>query len=292
MSMRQRLKNNIVTVLVRNKEGSFATQSARRHTLLQAGEWMISQGYKINQPEQVKQKHINALVQFWQKEELSAGTIKNRLSHLRWLFEKTGRANVVPSNDDLHVAKRMYVANENKAADIRNLNVNAMTDKHVIVQLHLQRYLGLRREESIKLKPHVADKGEYLYLQGSWCKGGRERAVPIDTPEARYWLEEAKALAPNVHQSLIPLGRNYRQHRDIYDKQVQKSGIRRAHGLRHAYAQELYQKITGWPAPVCGGPTRKQLTPEQRTQDKVARLVVSEQLGHSRESITRNYLGV
>jgi len=40
-----------------------------------------------------------------------------------------------------------------------------------------------------------------------------------------------------------------------------------------------------------GGPSRTQLTPEQREADYDARVIISSELGHSREAITAAYLG-
>ena len=37
--------------------------------------------------------------------------------------------------------------------------------------------------------------------------------------------------------------------------------LQRAFGLRHAYAQERYQELTGWAAPAAGGPSASDLTP-------------------------------
>lgn len=43
------------------------------------------------------------------------------------------------------------------------------------------------------------------------------------------------------------------------------------HGLRHAYAQTRYEKLTGWKSPKAGGLTSKDLTPEQQIKDQWAR---------------------
>ena len=43
--------------------------------------------------------------------------------------------------------------------------------------------------------------------------------------------------------------------------------------------------------PAQGGPASKQLTPEQKAMDREARLTISTELGHNRESITAIYLG-
>ena len=63
------------------------------------------------------------------------------------------------------------------------------------------------------------------------------------------------------------------------------------HGLRHAYAQERYEELTGWKCAAAGGPGSKTLTLEQREQDQDARLVISQELGHEREQVTAAYLG-
>jgi hypothetical protein len=63
------------------------------------------------------------------------------------------------------------------------------------------------------------------------------------------------------------------------------------HGLRHAYAQQRYLELTGWPSPQGGGPSKKDLTPAQQQADQLARLAISRELGHVREQITAVYLG-
>ena len=83
----------------------------------------------------------------------------------------------------------------------------------------------------------------------------------------------------------------YVQQMRLYESETQKAGFSKMHGLRHRYAQERYLVLTGWPAPACGGPRSQNLTSEQRKQDSVARLAISQELGHERKSITAVYLG-
>jgi hypothetical protein len=63
------------------------------------------------------------------------------------------------------------------------------------------------------------------------------------------------------------------------------------HGLRHAYAQQRYQDLTGWAVPAAGGPTRKALTLLQQALDREVCWRLSQELGHEREQITTVYLG-
>ena len=60
------------------------------------------------------------------------------------------------------------------------------------MSLRLQQAFGLRREESIKIRPSGADQGNALRLQASWTKGGRERVIPIGMLEQRAVVDQAK----------------------------------------------------------------------------------------------------
>jgi len=91
--------------------------------------------------------------------------------------------------------------------------------------------------------------------------------------------------------SLIPSNRNYVQQMRIYEGNTLRAGHSRMHGLRHAYAQNRYEELTGWKCPAVGGPESKSLTPEQRETDCEARLTISKELGHDREAVTAVYLG-
>ena len=78
---------------------------------------------------------------------------------------------------------------------------------YVMASLKLQREFGLRREEAMKIQPEWSDQGDKLVLEASWCKGRRERDVPIRTEAQRAALDEAKALAATTEKgSLIPTG--------------------------------------------------------------------------------------
>ena len=291
MAKIHRFKQSIYFVLKYNCDGSFETQNNRRNVLFLVADELHKAGYKLTHIRGLKQKHIKCLNKKWQEHGLTVATIKNRYAMLRWAMNKINKRNVMPSNEGLGLGKRVYITNVNKAVELKDINLNKITNKYVKVQIHLQRYLGLRREEAIKFKPHKADCGKYIKLESSWCKGGRERTVPILSKEARYWIEEAKKLAIYKNDSLIPRNSIYIQARRTYDKQLKRANVKHPHGLRHAYAQERYKALTGWECPAKGGLTLKQLTREQREIDRNARLIISEALGHSREQITGAYLG-
>ncbi|MBX4276873.1 integrase domain-containing protein, partial [Mycobacterium tuberculosis] len=68
----------------------------------------------------------------------------------------------------------------------------------------LQMAFGLRLEESLKFRPGYADSGNAVTLEGSWCKGGRERTVPIIHDQQRSLLDDVHRVCGAG--SLIPPG--------------------------------------------------------------------------------------
>ena len=247
-------------------------------------------GYRQMQARSLKPKHIEALVARWQDKDLSIGTIKNRMAAIRWWATKINKQNVVArSNAHYGIPDRRFVTNESKARDITQPQLDKIKDEHVRMSLELQRAFGLRREEAMKFRPSYADKGDHLQLKASWTKGGKPRMIPIRTGAQREVLDRARSLAGLG--SLIPSQRSYVHQLRVYEGNTLRAGLSKSHGLRHAYAQNLYEELTGWQCPATEGTDRQSLTPEQRELDREARLTISQELGHEREQVTAAYLG-
>jgi integrase len=228
----------------RNRDGSYTTQADRMRSLSLAARQLREAGFRQMKASSLKGKHVQALLEHWQGEGLSSGTIKNRLSHLRWWAEKIGKVGILPAdNTQLGVAERRYVTNISKAQQL-GTGLEQVTDEHVRMSLQLQAVFGLRREEAIKFQPSYADRGDHIALKGSWTKGGRERMVPITTAEQRDVLHAAHRLAGTG--SLIPANKTYIQQRHVYDGQCKAASLSSMHGLRHQYAQSRYEALTGW----------------------------------------------
>jgi hypothetical protein len=145
----------------------------------------------------LKGRHIEALLQRWRAENLSSGTMKNRLAHLRWWAEKVGRASSISAdNDQLGIPERRFVTNENKARELGN-HLNGVTDARVHMSLRLQQAFGLRREESIKFQPNYADRGDHIVLRAHGrkvdasdpCRSPRRSSVACSIRHTN-WLAE------------------------------------------------------------------------------------------------------
>lgn len=276
----------------RNKDGSFSTQAARKAILIQAGKQLIEAGFRNLGAGGLRTKHVQSLLDRWKNDELSSATIKNRIAHIRWWAEKINKQNVVPrSNAELGIEKRKYVTNVSKAVFIDEKKLAEIKDDRLKISIELQRAFGLRREECLKFQPQFAISGGegFINLKASWCKGGRERQVPITNDYQKDVLKRALAIAGSG--SMIPSSEKYIDRLKKYENAVNRAGLSRLHGLRHEYAQKRYLELTGWQAPACGGPKSRSLNDDQKKADFDARMKISAELGHGRESITAVYLG-
>ncbi len=287
--MRQ-LNFDLKQLIKRNHDGAYSTQAGRERILTQVANQLHDLGYRNLAAQGLKTKHVDALVEKWKGEDLSAGTIKNRMAALRWWAEKINKPSLIAKDNDRYgIDHRVYVTNVSKACELDKEKLNKISDPYVRLSLKLQESFGLRREESIKFIGVWADRGDSIVLKASWCKGGRSREIPIRNEMQRSILNEVKEFTKS--RGLIPSNLTYVQQLRRYEDQTAKVGLNKNHGLRHAFAQQRYYEITGRLAPAVGGKSSKELTIEEKLLDKQARLIISAELGHEREQVTAIYLG-
>jgi hypothetical protein len=88
---------------------------------------------------------------------------------------------------------------------------------------------------------------------------------------------------------MIPQGENWKSWREGELRQIREIVKEKTggglHSLRTAYACERYQSQTGWSAPSAGGHI------QDKTIDREARIVVSQELGHGRIDVVASYVG-
>lgn len=275
-----------------SKDKSYATNASIRERIITSMKDLHNIGYPIRNINNIKTKHIEALISHWKDKELSTGTIKNRMSDFRFITKAIGKTNMVAdANKTYDIPNRSYIPTENKA--ITDINLDKFKNQYLRASIELQKEFGLRREECIKIIPSKAlytdpEGNKYLKLAPSWTKGKVGRTIPIRNESQIHAIDNAKVVAQG--KSLI-LAKTFIQQRKYYDRVTREQGYYNLHGLRHAYAQRRYKEITGWECPINDGPLRKDLSPSQKELDNQARLWISQELGHSRASITKNYIG-
>lgn len=280
------------------------TTDRRKEVILLAFNDLDKCGYAMHSPHDLKEKHVRALVEYWEKKALKPATIMNRISTLRVLARWIGKQGMIkesteyvqdPSNARVHRA-----ASEDHSWSASGIDTDAMidlvkaSDKRVGVMLQLMKAYGLRRREAVMFKPHHADQLDGVAIRvRDGTKGGRERIVMIETEEQKTALAESKKIAVSKNAHIGHPDHTLKQALTHFDYVMGKFGITRSglgvtsHGLRHQALNDKYERIAGIPSPVRGG--KKNEGDEFRKG--VARIQVAEMAGHSRESISTAYLG-
>jgi hypothetical protein len=279
---------DLKTLALGSGEGSHATRAQRHRGLQLIARELKGLGYHLPGAGSLKPKHIAGLVASWKAAGLSAGTLKNRMSWVRWWGAKVRKTSVLP-RDNAELGIEMRSTWKGDRARTTTPDTLASLPAWAAYAVRLQMAFGLRLEESLKFRPAVADKGTALTLQASWCKGGRARVVPITHPRQRALLNEISTLVGDG--ALIPNGQSYIAARKELERLTWAAGIRNLHGHRHWYAQWRYRTLTGTPAPAAGGKTYERMNREERAADYRARMTISHELGHGRIDVTDAYLG-
>jgi hypothetical protein len=282
-------------LFVNAEDLSYKSRYDYRKNVISMVKALHAEGVQISDIRHLKQRHIERLVSKWNNDELNPRTIKNRLAQLRYVCHKINKSQIMTANNDTYLPEKIVHEFKNKA--IYDIDLNKIPNPYVQNSLKLQQAFGLRREESIKLIPSIADKGDKLYLQASWTKGGIARYIPIRTEEQRQILNQLNSFLPRG-ASLIPEDKSYIQQENAYVAAARQAGFSNLHGLRYAYAQRRYAELTaqlsggnGWVCPYQGGLPKYMMSHEQKAIDNQARLTVSNELGHSRIEITKKYIG-
>jgi len=286
----------------RSKGVGNLTKKARAYVIFQFFKDIKAEGYPIKNIFNLDQRHVQAAVRVWLRQELAPSTIQSRLSHLRWLACGIGKGGLILDPEkygvEPHHIERVYVAQSDKSWSGKDviseelIKAASNKDMWVGIQLELMSAFGLRVRESVLMRPRYSDCGPSLTVEEG-TKGGRTRVVPIRTPEQRDVLDRAKQMSLlSARGALVPPGKDPSQAINRLYYVCRLLGITKAqlaitpHGLRHQYANDRYEEVSGMASTVRGGPVEY-----DRAADERGRQAVTQELGHARLSITASYTG-
>lgn len=268
---------------------------------------LVAMGYKLEKPENLSEKHIEALCKEWYRLARSPKTMQVNLSHLRIFSGWIGKGNMVK---DIHhylpdvprdqlkvrtVASRSKSWSENGIDVVAKIKEADDIDWRFGLMLRLQLSFGLRRMEAVQAIPWKNDHVDKFSAYAT--KGGRPRDIHIDTPEQRQVLDMVKSRLKKSEPlgwptrpdgSAADLAYSIRK----YSRLLPQIGITRAealvtgHGLRAQFAENA--ALIASLIPVTLGGTGGQM---EKDEMNLQRAKVSEKLGHSRLSITPAYYG-
>jgi len=284
---------------------SFKTQVERKNRIFRFFRRLWGLGFKIAGPKSLGGRHVRAVLNDMAANGYSSSELQSVASDMRTFCRWIGKDGIVGSTANLvsepDKIRRQYVSEDDKSWTSQGVDPDKIIEQafeeseRIGVQLNLCRHFGLRVKESMLLKPHIADQQHFLAV--NWgTKGGRERVVPFASGDQgerqRKVIEHAKSLVTLPNASTIPQGVSLVKWRAKFYYVMQKIGVGRehgftVHGLRHEYANDEYEKKTGFSTGLRGG------NPDavSRDADYLARQEIAEALGHTRVQIVSMYAG-
>ena len=264
-------------------------------------------GFKVIYPTSLQRKHVLALTHYWEScDDLTGSTVSQKRSVLRIFLTWMKKEKVMSMLTDAEMfinpeyAKRSNVVKTNKswgesASVLERIAHVETLDPHVARQLKISHFFGLRKEEAMLFKPHLDfDEENSVLLITRGTKGGKHRVVLVETPEQLAAVIEVRERCYSKNDSTIPrMQKSLMSWTRYFYRVCHKSGLTKkngltAHGLRHGYAHRSYELLTGNKSAAVNA-NQPPLT--DTIKDKIARAIISRQMGHVRTSIVSAYIG-
>lgn len=181
---------------------SYQTQADREDRLFRIFNTLTKKlKFGIEDPANLKPKHVTSLVQHWVSEELDASTIENYLSLLRIFCTWINKPGMVKGVEAYAPGvRRSYAAQKDRSPRTNGVDIWQMwdkvyeMDKYVAAQLLLVIAFGARKREVVMFMPLIGDKGSYVELI-SGTKKKKPRTLPIDTSFKREVMDVLKEFA-------------------------------------------------------------------------------------------------
>ena len=283
----------------------------------------LAEKFQLQKFQNVKEKHLTAYVDYMINKGDAGKTIRTDLSSIRYFHKLSGSRFSLPSNADLkdkgitlpstntNTVDRAWTSREIEHAKIVATSMNR---SDVVLGIDLVKNFGLRVNElsSLRIGPvkEALDHG-YLHIKG---KGGVERDIPVRNEAQAQALENALGYAKSQERNRLGeyvLAKSQKggvqgekaslqnwvsNHREKFqdNRSQERSETRQDapkakertksvvwHGLRYTFAQERYSEALE---------NHIEAGENQADAEYHARVEVSLELGHFRDSITRIYL--
>lgn len=285
------------------KRAANKTQANKRLALERAMNLLTERKRNFQTLSQLKPTHIPELIALWMEARVSEATQVQYFSALRWFWRQHGIQ--VETIKHFAVDPDIYIirsaAQTDRSVSIHVPDVLKFIDAMEAVDERFRWFCllsyaaGFRKQECLCLDPHNNDLGTHIKITAG-AKGGRPRTVNLQaTGEAMYALARAaidglKQLTPMGSHAGWP-GKSLAQNLRYFSRMSDKVGLTKEklgttfHGLRHDYAINGLEMLTGQTAPVRGG----DILNYRRYRDH--QLTISKELGHNRPKVTNAYYG-
>lgn len=302
----------------RVRQVAHRTETSFGRTLKNAIQDLRKVRMPIQRIDQIGRSHAMALVVYWANElGHSASTIQNKLTNIRKFCDLIGKIGAIPKKEELYqeleakgvdrsALKRHQVTHGSKTWRAAGVDASAIIalmeeeNPHEARLFELEHCFGLRVNEALSYRPMESERVDGVMVNLG-TKGGKGRFVPylkdpVKAARQREVQNRARAWAQNHPKGEMGYARmSIEDARTKYYNELRKYGINKknmgisSHGLRHEFAADYFEDITGHLPPAEGQESSKWFK-ENRDLVEHAYKKVSEALGHWRKDISTAYL--
>jgi len=299
-------------IRVDGKKGANRTEDATKAAWNRLKTVLHKQGYKIQDPRNLGSRHIEIVVKYWWygPKRLAPKTMVGYLDRLKVVCDKINKKGMVKPlrhylpevpAEDLVVST---VAKKSKSWSAAGLDIRAkiaeadQLDERFGIMIRLMLAFGLRRKEVLTCYPHNSLSGGLVWrVNPGEGKGGRPRVIVVETQLQRdviNFMQSKLKKGERLRWKTTPRGlpctmaraeERYKFLMKQLGMTLKESGVT-GHGLRAQYAENDALRL-GVVPPTLGGDGSEL----PKADVDVIRSVVSENLGHSRRSVTPSYYG-
>ena len=290
------------------KVASERTQTITKEVVYAIFRKLHELGYKIKDPRNLSQKHVEVLVNHWWREQKkSPKTIEGDLSRLRRFCEMMGKVSFVKrAQDYLPDVDPKLLTVKSAALEGKSLAANGIDVVELFERIdrrclrlgaimRVELAFGIRREEALKCRPHTQGYiGHYAVLPGQG-KGGRHRNVIRMTEAQGRILEYVKSVIPKGEACgwrYTKQGQSASLEQNIvrYKNEIKALGLtKKASGVTgHSFRAQFAENNAlahGLLPPSLGG-TKGQM---DKAELKIRVERVSQDMGHNRERVMASY---
>lgn len=286
-------------VLRQDFAGHPATAEAHLQRFKPFPQWLRTE-HGIRDAHKITVEHVRQFGEHLKQEGKAVSTVQNMLSSINVIMECWRADRVIRVSPSDIAGQRTYVRkqapNLDREAVVRAAEQLRLSGhERAACSLLLARDFGMRRRETAladvqRLVREATTQGRINITEGT--KGGRGKRVDRWVPVTTEGLETLKAAAElqGDRRNLIPADKSlkaYTKHLEsVTTPRLTEQGLGTRHDLRAAYACERYHYWSGEPAPCVAGERRA-----SKVEDRAARLMIAEELGHSRMDVAAQYVG-
>lgn len=290
---------NQINKLAKHSKGISITSQRQYYNHFDQFCRFVADNYNLKSIKNIQDKHIVAFVQERQNEAKSPATVKQDLAAIRYFHDQIPNPrNFLNNNktlankfDGFSLEKRRFGGVNRRATELEYQSLvnlaKQLNQPQIALAIQLAREQGLRVHEIVRLNRSDAEKSLRENKMTVKGKGGLIRSVSLQEQtksilkEAMSKVERGQKLFvakdEKAHTVIQRMKDFIKNHRDkVYDPVNNRPpGVHvTMHSFRHAYAKEQYDRFIA-----------------EGMNEKDARLATSKLIGHSREDVTRIYLG-